>query len=228
MSGSTADRRTIIGAGALVAGAGVIATAACAQDTSGKEWTPAAEEQDAWLDMPDTRHRMVFDTTSADAAAAGVNFANNFYLANQSGYGLKPEQIGVVLILRARSTPFGYNDSIWVKYNKVFAGFLGLKDEMAEQAKTMNPLFSGGAPEMKGDEPVSLAMLQKNGARFAICGMATTGIAGFIAKSTSQEAKDVEAELKANLVPGGIIVPAGIVAVNRAQEHGFAFAYVQG
>jgi intracellular sulfur oxidation DsrE/DsrF family protein len=39
-------------------------------------------------------------------------------------------------------------------------------------------------------------------------------------------AKAVDAELRSNLVPGALIVPAGIVAVNRAQEHGYSFAYV--
>jgi hypothetical protein len=37
---------------------------------------------------------------------------------------------------------------------------------------------------------------------------------------------DVYQELVAHLVPHGHIVSAGIVAVNRAQERGYTFAYV--
>ena len=33
-------------------------------------------------------------------------------------------------------------------------------------------------------------------------------------------------ELTSNLVPNGHMVPAGIVAVSRAQERGYTFAYV--
>ena len=33
-------------------------------------------------------------------------------------------------------------------------------------------------------------------------------------------------ELTENLIPGGHMVPAGIVAVNRAQERGYSFSYV--
>ena len=229
MSASLTDRRAILGAGALVAGAGVLATAACApKDTSAKGWTPAMEELDAWLDMPDTSHRMVFDTTSYDAASAALNYVTNFYLANDSGYGLKPEAIGTVLILRARSTPFGYADSIWAKYGSKFADFMKLDGDIAQRAKTANPLYTGGEPSEAGGDPVTLASLHEKGTRFAICGMATRGISEMLAEDADASADDIEAEFKANLIPGGLIVPAGIVAVNRAQEHGFAFAYVQG
>ncbi len=35
----------------------------------------------------------------------------------------------------------------------------------------------------------------------------------------------VFAELTANLIRNGVMVPAGIVALGRAQEHGYAFSY---
>jgi intracellular sulfur oxidation DsrE/DsrF family protein len=37
---------------------------------------------------------------------------------------------------------------------------------------------------------------------------------------------DIFKELTEHLVPNARMVPAGIVAVNRAQEHGYMFAYV--
>lgn len=220
MSASNTDRRAIIGAGALIAGAGVLASSACAQDTSGKGWSPTADEQDAWLDKPNTRHRMAFDTTSFEAASTGAHFANNFYLANKSGYGLESEALGVVLILRAEATPFAYNDSIWAKYGQTFINFMKLEGDVAKRSKESNPLYSGAA--------VTLAMLQEKGARFAVCGMATHGISGMLARGAGKPHEEVESDIKANLIPGAMMVPAGIVAVNRAQEHGYAFAYVQG
>lgn len=205
-----------------------MAVSARAQDTSGMGWMPTAEAQDAWLDMPGTRHRMAFDTTDAGSAAAGMNYAANFYVANESGYGIDPKELGMVLILRARSTPFAYNDSIWAKYHQTFVGFLKLEGDLAERAKTANPLFTGGAAELKGEEARTLAQLQEKGTRFAVCGLATHGIAGILSKGAGKSADYIEADLKANLIPGARIVPAGIVAVNRVQEHGFAIAYVQG
>ena len=71
----------------------------------------------------------------------------------------------------------------------------------------------------------SLPDLAGKGVRFAVCGLATKAIAGMIAGKTGN-ADAIEAEFKANLVPGALIVPAGISALNRAQEHGYSFAYI--
>src|SRR3546814_19296453 len=79
-----------------------------------------------------------------------------------------------------------------------------------------------GAPKGKDgdDAPVTLASLAAKGARFAVCGMATPGMAAQIAKTSGKPAKTIEDELKANLIPGALIVPAGMVAVDRAPEPG--------
>ena len=225
MTDSKANRRAVLGAGALVAGATALlpATQAHAKGAGAGDWTPAIEAADSWLDKAGTRHRMVFDTTSADAAAKGLRFAGNFYAANQSGYGLGPETLGVVLILRAEATPFGYGDAVWKKYGSQFAKMLDLTDEQADAAKSGNPLMAatpGPGPAM------TLSGLRQKGASYAVCGMATHGIAMMTAKATGGDPVAVEAEFKANLIPGALIVAAGIVAVNRAQEHGYALAYV--
>lgn len=226
MDNSYADRRTIIGAGALAVGAGALATTAYTQDGSRKRWEHMPEDQDSWLEIPNTRHRLAFDTTDAGSAAAGMNFAANYYLANATGYGINPKELGVVLILRAKSTPFAYNDSIWAKYHETFIDFLKLEGGLAERAKATNPLFTGGTPEWEGEEPRTLSELQQKGALFAVCGLATEGIAGILANGSSESASEIESDLKANLIPNARIVPAGIVAVNRVQEHGYAIAYV--
>jgi intracellular sulfur oxidation DsrE/DsrF family protein len=166
---------------------------------------------------------MMFDTTTFKAASGAAHFANNFYLANESGYGLKPNTLGVLIILRAMSTPLGYNDAIWTKYGESLAKFMELDGDAAKRAATHNPLYTGGGRE--GDA-VTLASLEQKGARFAVCGSATRGIAAMLAKEAAKSAPEVEAEIKTNLVPHAQIVPAGIVAVNRAQEHGYAFSLV--
>lgn len=226
MSASNADRRTIIGAAAVVAGAAGILSSRVAKAASAEGWKPVAEEQDAWLDVPGTRHRMMFDTTSFKAASGAAHFANNFYHANESGYGLKPNTLGVLIILRAMSTPLGYNDAIWTKYGDSLAKFMELEGDAAKRAAMRNPLYTGGVREEGPGDAVTLASLQQKGARFAVCGTATHGIAAMLAKGAAKSAAEVEAEIRTNLIPGAQIVPAGIVAVNRAQEHGYAFSMV--
>jgi len=69
-------------------------------------------------------------------------------------------------------------------------------------------------------------LLIKRGMRLAVCQMSTRGYAAAIAQSRGGKAADVYKELTEHLVPNSHLVPAGIVAVNRAQERGYSFAYV--
>jgi hypothetical protein len=47
-----------------------------------------------------------------------------------------------------------------------------------------------------------------------------------IAKNLKVDADTVLQEMEANLAaPAAIMVPAGILTVNRAQEHGYTFSY---
>ena len=142
MRDERADRRTIIGAGALLAGIGAAPAAIAGTRPAGgagagaaaARYQPAFEPQDAWMDDPAKRHRMVFDTTSASAAQSALFFADNFYTANKTGYGIAPQAVGVVIVLRHMSTPFGYNDAIWKKYGEAAAEQLMLKGAEAIKA----------------------------------------------------------------------------------------------
>jgi intracellular sulfur oxidation DsrE/DsrF family protein len=228
-----AKRRRFIGAGAVLAGGAFTGSSALAQGAApvGGGWQPAMETLDSWLDRPGTRHRMVFDSISGQAGLDALGYANNFIHVNESEYGLKPEQIAVVVIFRHLSTPFGYNDAIWAKYGSGLADKMKLTGEAAKRAATVNPVLASAPvtePAPAGMEWLNryaLSDLAPLGVRFAVCGLATKAIAGMIA-GKSGNAGAIEAELKSNLVPGALIVPAGISTVNRAQEHGYSFAYI--
>jgi hypothetical protein len=55
--------------------------------------------------------------------------------------------------------------------------------------------------------------------------MSTRTIAGRIAKGTGAKPDAIVKEISANLISNSHLVPAGIVAVNRAQERGYSFVY---
>lgn len=231
MSQRITDRRAVIAGGALIAGSGALASGALARptDAATAPWAPTAEAQDAWLDKPGTRHRLVFDTSVASAAESALYYADSFYEANKSDYGIAPEALGVVIILRHFSTPFAFNDAVWQKYGALLVKQLKLEGDKAERALKGNPLLTSPTPN-KPDKPdkgsVTLTSLHAKGARYAVCALATKGMAGLVAKQTGQSADAVEKELHAAVVPGGVFMASGIVALNRAQEHGYAFAYV--
>src|SRR5262249_46059845 len=134
-------------------------------------------------------------------------FANNFLIANRDSYGLQNNELAVIIIARHLSTGFGFSDAMWTKYGAQLSSLARLNS-----AANSNRRFGGGT---------GIEALAKQGVHFAVCGMATGSIAGAIAQATGAAAADVMAELTANLVPNARMVPAGIVAVNRAQERGY-------
>jgi intracellular sulfur oxidation DsrE/DsrF family protein len=64
--------------------------------------------------------------------------------------------------------------------------------------------------------------LAKLGLQFAVCSVATRAAARAISEAGGGDIEVVYKELTSNLVPNAHMVPAGIVAVNRAQERGYS------
>ncbi|MDE2464087.1 MAG: hypothetical protein KGO02_10280 [Alphaproteobacteria bacterium] len=220
-------RMVMLGTGGVLAAAtaGVAQKAAAMPSTADPRWQAQFEAKDSWLEAPHTRHRLVFDALTPKGVEAALEFADNFYVANKTAYGLDPDALGVVIILRHMATPFGYNDHVWAKFGTAFAEKFNLDAKRAIDAVHGNPFGMVSASASAADRAATPAALAQRGVRFAICGMATTAIAGMIAKQTGGSAQQVHHEFVSNLIANALIVPAGIVAVNRAQEHGYALAY---
>lgn len=211
---------------ALGAGAAALGAVTAARDASAKSrrWQPALEAQDDWMELPG-RHRLVFDATSADGTGEALFFVRNYINVNKTSYGLDPTQLANVIILRHFATVFGYTDAVWAKYGPVFSKMMNFTNPKTKQAPKRN-LFDVkdvGAPLPNNGATVS--DLAGQGVHFAVCGLATQKIAGMLAKQSGAKADDVHAEFVAHLIPNARLVPAGIVAVNRAQERGYALAY---
>jgi hypothetical protein len=192
-------------------GAAVIgAPAAMAKDHSVKRWEPQREAKDDWLDYIPGKHRMVFDSTTPEGFAAALMYANNFFIANKDGYALKDRDIAVVIVARHFSTPFAFNDAMWKKYGNTISRLSKFTDPQTNEAPATNIHM------------IALDGLLKRGVHLAVCQMATRQLAGSMATDTHGDEDAVYKELAANLVPNSHLVAAGIVAVNRAQERGYA------
>jgi intracellular sulfur oxidation DsrE/DsrF family protein len=173
-------------------------------------WEPARHDKDDWMDALPGKHRLVFDTTSAEGFRNALLYANNFILANHNDYGLQDQDLAIIVVARHISTAYGYNDAMWAKYGASLTGPAPSADAPAKEPPKANP------------SAASLAPLSNQGVQFAVCSMATRRLAGVIARAVGGNADAVNTELIANLVSNGRMVPAGIVAVNRAQERGYS------
>jgi intracellular sulfur oxidation DsrE/DsrF family protein len=213
---------TNLGVAASAAGVTLAAgaTSAHAQTPSNGRWQPARHAQDDWFDKLPGKHRMFFDTTTAAAVADAIWFSGNFYIANKSAYGLESSDLAVIICMRHGSTAFGYNDAIWAKYGALLSRQAEFTDPKTKEAPKVNYYAPTGlTTPVRGR---SLETVMKMGVQFAICSQSSHGIAGMIANATGGKADDVYNEIAANLIGQARFVPAGIIAVNRAQEYGYS------
>jgi intracellular sulfur oxidation DsrE/DsrF family protein len=181
--------------------------------------------QDDWLDQLPGGHRFVIDTTSPLGFGNSLLFANNFFVANQNGYGLGNSDAAVVIVARHNSTCFAFSDAMWRKYGAALgeaaANFDDPKTKMRPSANVYNATNYGTALPNNG---VTLEVLIKRGVHFAVCDMATHRFANAVATATKGNPDEIYKEITANLIGNSHLVAAGIVAVNRAQERGYSFA----
>lgn len=219
MKDNSSKRRAFLRATSLaVAGAGTVL--AKKNSSSKPHWEPARHQKDDWLERP-SQHRLVFDTTTAEGLGDALAFASNYINVNQTDYNLQESDIAVLLIVRHRSTPFGYNDAMWAKYGAPITMLSKFEDPKTKEPPKVNVYNSKEYAQILQTRGVTLDSLAKQGVQFGVCSMATLGIAGAIAKAVGADAAAINKELIANLVPNARMVPAGIVAVSRAQERGY-------
>ena len=185
-------------------------------------WQPERHEKDDWLDQLPGKHRMVFDTTKPDGFGEAIAFASNFIRVNQTDYAVPSNELAIIIVARSRSTPFAYNDAMWEKYGVPLAARASFTDPKTRQAPKLNVYKSAEYGDQLPTRGTTLDSLLKQGAQLAVCQLATRGFAGAIADAVGGKTDTIYEELVANIVSNARMVPAGIVAVNRAQERGYS------
>jgi hypothetical protein len=196
-----------------------------AQSFAASSWEPARHSEDDWLDKVPGKHRLVFDTTTPEGFGAALRFSNNFFDVNKNAYGLDYSDVALVIVARHNSTAFAFNDAIWSKYGRIFAQRLHFNDPKTKRPPAANLYNASGYGESLTNLGITLDSVLKRGARLAVCRVATRGVASAVASATGGQTDQINEELIAGTVANSQMVPAGIVTVSRAQEHGYTFAH---
>jgi len=199
-----------IGASTIGAAFGFGSPSAQAQSGSESRFQPARHTQDDWFDEIPGKHRCFWDTTTAEELADAIQFAGNYFTGSRNGYALEPGDLALVIGMRHQAAPFAFTEAMWSKHGVV----------LSKRAKFVDPKTS--QPTMTNPRQTSLLNLAKRGVRFTVCDLSTHAIAGLIADSIGAKADEVYPQLIANRVDNARQVPAGIVALNRAQERGYS------
>ena len=218
-------RLVLTGLAAAAATVGRIAATRSQTDVPGVADHPTyLGKDDAWLDYkPQALHRILFDTTTSAGLGQAVAFADVYFSVNQKSYGVEANKLSVLIVMHHFSTPFGFDDVIWSKYGKALSDKGDqVTDPRTKRAPALN-VYNTAAIDSLKNGGTTLDSLSERGARFAVCDTATHGIANLLSRNTHESSDTIYAELAGHLIRNAVLVPAGITAINLAQERGYSY-----
>ena len=204
---------------------------------------PQAEAQttnpDAWIGQVKGTQRSLFDFPQHKN---GVPLLHIFNYLNtyREAYKATAGQVGAVGTFYGigpqSSISLAFNDAAWAKYQ--LGEYTGLKDAggrpytrnvflkptaddlhlvMAAMQTPTIPMFAGAMPSL------GIASLQGMGTTFLICANALGGWCGELEARGKGKAADIEKDLRASLVPGVVVVPAMVIAIEKSQAAGIRY-----
>lgn len=168
-------------------------------------------DDDSWMKPLKGKHRQFFHAIRPEIAP--MLMASNFLDAYRDVYGAKPEHVNAVIGFHAAALAFGFNDTLWSKYEM---GKVADVSDPTTKAHALRNVFATGGN-------LAIDALQKRGVVFLMCNTALKLRARSMATAMNVDYDTLFAELSAGVLPGVIRVPALVVAINRAQEMGFTY-----
>ncbi len=190
---------------------------------------------DARLHAP-YRHRQVFGAHKIDDGSV-LEMMKNSLNAYQFEFGEGAGTMHVAAVLYGSAVPIALDDYTWRTY-AVATASKRRGDEVSHAAAAYRNPFLQPTPHLGLSaaqralggiyQDQSIPALIGRGASLFVCDNALSGLATFLItqmQSTAQPIDIVLADLRRHLVPGAMIVPAGVAALNAAQEA--KFTYVQ-
>ena len=211
-------------AGAATLGAGIFALPGVVSAAE-KLASPDASEADEWFKKVKGKHRIMFDVTGPHGV---FPFAwPRVFLMSNGKTGTPPEECGVVVVLRHSGAAYAMGDQLWEKYK--FGEFFKINDADGKAPATHNPFWQPKPGTYKGagvsDIHIGINELQESGVMFCVCDMALSALSAAFAEKLKQDAAAIKKEWLEGLLPGVQLVPSGVWAVGRAQEHGCAYCF---
>lgn len=227
-----ADRRHFLG--------GMLGVAAAAGLPVASARLAAAEAPaDAWIKEVKGTHRCLFDSPQHQNGMPLLHILNYLNTYN-TAYKTTTGQVGAVgtfySVGTKSSISLGFNDTIWAKYG--LGAYLGLNDANGTPytrnvfnqptTKDLHLLMKAADLPLIGALAEAVPMigienLQKMGAKFIMCANALGIWCLELEARGKGKAADIEPELRANLLPGVTIVPAMVIAIEKAQEAGIRY-----
>ncbi len=170
---------------------------------------------DAILAKP-AKHKQCFGATKIDEGNVMNGMANTMN-AYEQYLGEAPGSVQTVAVLyHGAAIALALSSAVW---NDLLLPTL--KNAPADLRKELGSIKPGAGNPYLTD----VAGVVKRGSSFFVCHNAIAGFAGIAADALKQPAEKVHAAIMAGIVPGALVVPAGVMAINACQEA--KFTYIQ-
>lgn len=185
-----------------------------------KELNREPSDLEAWFNSLNGKHRMVFDATSTNDGLPLV-YAFNF-MATNNQTGTPDDQLNALIVFRSKAILAALDDIAWNKYK---LGKMFKVIDYTTNAPSERNLYwetkEGEMPQMG----ISIKNLQARGVKFCVCETALTLTSSQYAKSKNLDPEVVKKEWISRLLTGIQLVPSGVWALGRAQEHACGYCY---
>lgn len=184
------------------------------------------DDPDAWFNKIKGKHRMIFDVTEPHEI---FPFAwPRVFLMTNTLTGTPEKNCNAVIVLRHEAIPYTMEDRLWAKYK--FGEVFKITDPVTKAASVRNMFWMPKPGDFSvpgiGNVQIGINELQESGAMFCACNMALTVFSAAIAQNLNMDAEDVKKDFLSGILPGIQVVPSGVWAVGRAQEHGCNYCFV--
>jgi intracellular sulfur oxidation DsrE/DsrF family protein len=182
--------------------------------------TPDDSDLENWLGKITGKHRQVFDAPDSNSGLP-LAWARVFLMTNKAA-GVDEKDVSAVVVLRHDAIALGLESRVWQKYR--FDKTFKVTNMVTKAVFTTNPFWKPkeGALPLPG---MSIDQLQESGVLFGICDMALTVMSQMVGQKMKKDAAEVKKDWVSGIFPGIQIVPSGVLAINRAQEHGCTYCY---
>ena len=183
-----------------------------------------------------TPHKQVFMASSTPGQAEGalhllhvalkpdVSALFQHMQLAMNGYNFSLESRGESLatlgVLSGSAVVLGLNDKMWEKYDIGRNFSLPKTNQYYRATSNLDPNASPNDPAGLYQDWSAQAVIARGGS-FMVCHNALTNVANGIARSGNMPTQDAVEDMAQNLLPGFMLVPAGVTAVQLAQEHGW-------
>lgn len=177
-------------------------------------------DHEAWLDRLTGGDLDLFDSP-VPADGRMLHLIQHYYDTYRMAYGAPEGSYSAIGTFYGETTAFAFRDEVWAKYR--LGEVAEVSDPATGQGAIRNPWRVDPVIRGKVDPGAGLEALQARGAVFLVCHAALRSLAARVAADRGPDRAVVTAALESGILPGVVLVPSVIVAIQRAQKRGVSY-----